>query len=54
MAVLFALSLPVAIGLAALGAEGGLLYLKKTGAQLWIQHDIIQFATLKKSPAYYD
>jgi N-acyl homoserine lactone hydrolase len=27
---------------------------KKTGAQLWIQHDIIGNAKLKKSPAYYE
>ena len=29
-------------------------FLKKTGAQLWIQHDIIANARLKKSPLYYD
>jgi N-acyl homoserine lactone hydrolase len=28
--------------------------LQKTGAQLWIQHDILTNATLKKSPQYYD
>jgi N-acyl homoserine lactone hydrolase len=28
--------------------------LHKTGAQLWIQHDILTNATLKKSPQYYD
>jgi N-acyl homoserine lactone hydrolase len=28
--------------------------LKKTGAQLWIQHDIIGNAKLKKSPEYYE
>ncbi|MEP7304057.1 MAG: N-acyl homoserine lactonase family protein [Acidobacteriota bacterium] len=28
--------------------------LRKTGAQLWIQHDILTNATLKKSPQYYD
>jgi len=27
---------------------------KKTGAQLWIQHDIVGNAKLKKSPAYYE
>jgi N-acyl homoserine lactone hydrolase len=27
---------------------------KDTGAQLWIGHDIVNFATLKKSPAFYD
>jgi glyoxylase-like metal-dependent hydrolase (beta-lactamase superfamily II) len=27
---------------------------KQTGAQLWIQHDIIGNAKLKKSPAYYE
>jgi N-acyl homoserine lactone hydrolase len=26
----------------------------KTGAQLWIQHDALGYARLKKSPAYYD
>jgi N-acyl homoserine lactone hydrolase len=29
-------------------------FLKKTGAQLWIQHDFVGNAKLKKSPAYYD
>jgi len=29
-------------------------FLQKTGGQLWIQHDIIANATLKKSPLYYD
>jgi N-acyl homoserine lactone hydrolase len=29
-------------------------FLKKTGAQLWIQHDFNANAKLKKSPAYYD
>jgi N-acyl homoserine lactone hydrolase len=28
--------------------------LEATGAQLWIQHDILKNATLKKSPGYYD
>jgi N-acyl homoserine lactone hydrolase len=28
--------------------------LRKTGAQLWIQHDILTNATLRKSPQYYD
>jgi glyoxylase-like metal-dependent hydrolase (beta-lactamase superfamily II) len=28
--------------------------IKKTGAQLWIQHDIVGNAKLKKSPAYYE
>jgi N-acyl homoserine lactone hydrolase len=28
--------------------------LKKTGAQLWIQHDILANVTLRKSPQYYD
>jgi len=27
---------------------------KETGAQLWIGHDIVTFAKLKKSPEYYD
>jgi N-acyl homoserine lactone hydrolase len=29
-------------------------FLKKTGAQLWIQHDFTANANLKKAPAYYD
>jgi N-acyl homoserine lactone hydrolase len=29
-------------------------FLKKTGAQLWIQHDSRANAKLKKAPAYYD
>ena len=29
-------------------------FLQKTGAQLWIQHDINANARLKKSPLYYD
>ena len=28
--------------------------LKKTGAELWIQHDVVAYAKLKKSPAYYE
>src|SRR5262245_28846341 len=28
--------------------------LKKTGAQLWIQHDLTAYRKLKKSPAYYE
>jgi glyoxylase-like metal-dependent hydrolase (beta-lactamase superfamily II) len=28
--------------------------LQKTGGQLWIQHDILTNATLKKSPQFYD
>ena len=28
--------------------------LQKTGAQLWIQHDILANAGLKKAPLYYD
>ena len=27
---------------------------KETGAQLWIGHDIVGFATLRKSPEYYE
>jgi N-acyl homoserine lactone hydrolase len=30
------------------------VFLKKTGAQLWIEHDIIGNAKLKKAPAYYE
>ena len=29
-------------------------FLKKTGAQLWIQHDFLGNAKLKKAPQYYD
>ena len=29
-------------------------FLKKTGAQLWIEHDLAANAKLKKAPAYYD
>jgi len=29
-------------------------FMKQTGAQLWIQHDYIANARLKKSPAYYE
>jgi len=28
--------------------------LKESGAQLWIQHDIVAIGALKKSPAFYD
>jgi hypothetical protein len=29
-------------------------FLKKTGAQLWIEHDFEANAKLKKAPAYYE
>ena len=29
-------------------------FLKRTGAQLWIQHDFAANAKLEKSPSYYD
>jgi hypothetical protein len=29
-------------------------FLKKTGAQLWIQHDFEGNAKLKKSPQFYE
>ncbi len=29
-------------------------FLKQTGARLWIEHDLATFATLKKSPAFYE
>jgi N-acyl homoserine lactone hydrolase len=29
-------------------------FLKKSGAQMWIEHDAATFAKLKKSPAFYD
>jgi N-acyl homoserine lactone hydrolase len=30
------------------------VFLKRTGAQLWIEHDITRNATLKKAPAFYE
>jgi N-acyl homoserine lactone hydrolase len=30
------------------------IFLKKTGAQLWIEHDIVGNAKLKKAPAFYE
>ena len=30
------------------------LFLKQSGAQLWIQHDLLAHAKLKKAPEYYD
>jgi hypothetical protein len=30
------------------------VFLKKTGAQLWIQHDFLGNAKLKKAPAFYE
>ena len=29
-------------------------FLKKSRAQLWIQHDLMANAALKKGPAFYD
>jgi N-acyl homoserine lactone hydrolase len=29
-------------------------HLKKTGAQLWIEHDLETNAKLRKAPAFYD
>jgi N-acyl homoserine lactone hydrolase len=29
-------------------------FVKKTGARLWIEHDLATFATLKKSPDFYE
>jgi N-acyl homoserine lactone hydrolase len=29
-------------------------FLKQTGSQLWIQHDLVAHRKLKKAPAYYD
>jgi len=29
-------------------------YLQRTGTELWIEHDFVHNATLKKAPAYYD
>jgi glyoxylase-like metal-dependent hydrolase (beta-lactamase superfamily II) len=37
------------------GSRGALeAFLKRTGAQLWIQHDLNASARLKKAPAYYE
>jgi len=30
------------------------VFLKQTGSQLWIQHDLVAHRKLKKAPAYYD
>ncbi len=38
---------------AASRAEIG-IFLRKTGAQLWIQHDFLGDAKLKKAPAFYE
>jgi hypothetical protein len=29
-------------------------YLKRTKTELWIEHDFVAYATLKKAPAFYD
>ena len=29
-------------------------FLKKTGSQLWIQHDLTAHNTLRKAPEYYE
>jgi len=29
-------------------------FIRRTGAQAWIQHDPVTYASLKKAPAYYD
>jgi N-acyl homoserine lactone hydrolase len=29
-------------------------FIKRSGSQLWIQHDLAQFSTLKKAPGYYE
>jgi hypothetical protein len=29
-------------------------FLKRTGAQLWIQHDLVGFRKLKLAPQYYE
>jgi hypothetical protein len=34
--------------------EGLEAFLKRTGARLWIQHDLTASARLKKAPEYYD
>ncbi len=28
--------------------------LKRTGGQLWVQHDLVHFQTLKKAPEFYE
>lgn len=34
--------------------EKVLAFVQKTGARLWIEHDLATFTTLKKSPAFYE
>jgi hypothetical protein len=29
-------------------------FIKKTGAQLWIEHDLAHFNQLKKAPGFYE
>lgn len=38
----------------AVSREKAEAFLKKSGARLWIEHDLATFATLRKSPAYYE
>jgi len=30
------------------------VFLTNSGAQLWIQHDIVGYGKLKKAPAFYE
>ena len=41
-------------GVTATSRESIEAFLQETGAELWIQHEPMQWATLKKSPAYYE
>jgi glyoxylase-like metal-dependent hydrolase (beta-lactamase superfamily II) len=38
----------------AVSREKAEAFLKESGARLWIEHDLPTFATLKKSPAFYE
>jgi glyoxylase-like metal-dependent hydrolase (beta-lactamase superfamily II) len=43
-----------AAGVTAASRQALEAFLQKSGAQLWIQHDAMVWATLKKAPAYYE
>ena len=36
------------------GRAGDLIHFTKTGAQLWIQHDLTAMAKVRKAPAFYE
>lgn len=43
-----------AAGVTAASRQALEAFIRKSGAQLWIQHDAMIWATLKKAPAYYE